>query len=83
MVDGSLAVQLPGQFPAILKLGVPMQLEGLPVDLAHIVGLPHQLQVLFQSQQLSVLSRVVGQHWHCIIQLVEAGEWRVVHQHYL
>ena len=67
----------------IVEVPVTLQLESLAVDLAHVLGTPHQFEVLLQLEKLVVLPFVVGQHWHPVLDLVEIGEGRVVHQDHL
>lgn len=68
----------------VVVFGVLLQLECFFVQGSHVFVEKHRLDVLLQHLQLEVLfSMVVWDYRDSVVQLVDVGVGRVVHQHHL
>lgn len=59
-----------------------MKLEGLLIELPHILTLRHLLQVLLKLHQLVILSTVIRQNRDAVFQLEDIGIRSIVHQNH-
>ena len=72
-------VQLHNKILHLCEVAVLMELEGLLVELPHILALRHLFQVLLKPHQLAILPTIVRQNGDSVLKLEDIRVRRVVH----